>query len=74
MQHTRFYMRNLTRMQNLTYVHIKSNLHAEHTKSDSSAVLDSDSSAAQEVQLTCDIQAPTDHSNKIEQHMCEWHT
>ena len=48
-QHTRFYMRNLTHVQNLMYIHTKSNSHAEHTKSNSHVVLDSDLSAAQEV-------------------------
>ena len=43
------YMRNLTHMQNLMYVCTNSNSRAEHRKSNSCVVLNSDSSAAQDV-------------------------
>ena len=85
-QHTTFYMQNLTRMQNtqsltrMQYLtqtqvqHEKSISCAEHTKSNLRVVLNSDSSATQEIELTCDAQALTDHSNKIKQHQYDWHT
>ena len=47
-------------------LHVKSYSCAEHTKSNLHVVRDSDSSAAKEIQLVCDMQAPTDRLNKIE--------